>query len=209
MGGDRGHAQAGPQVVRGVVRQRVRQRYRPAGVEHAVLGRGPVGGAVLPEVEPDPLARRQRRDIGADRVDDARAVLARRHLVKGHRPGRPGPRLPVGRVHPGPHHPHPDLTGTGLGHRTLRQLEHARRTLLGVDDRTHTSDARQVASELLNWSGTYRFTARKPIAAETVADVQRAVAAGGRVRGVLQHPRCLAPGPGWARPTRGRCRTAR
>src|SRR3984885_13028572 len=39
-----------------------------------------------------------------------------------------------------------------------------------------------MASELLNWSGTYRFTAREVIAARTVDDVRRAVAAGGRVR---------------------------
>ena len=37
----------------------------------------------------------------------------------------------------------------------------------------------QVTSELWNWSGSYRFTARELIAAETVADVQRAVAAAG------------------------------
>jgi len=41
-----------------------------------------------------------------------------------------------------------------------------------------------VAAELRNWSGTYRFTARAVIEARTVADVQRAVAAGGRVRAV-------------------------
>jgi xylitol oxidase len=39
-----------------------------------------------------------------------------------------------------------------------------------------------VTAELRNWSGTYRFTAREVIAAQTVEDVQRAVAAGGRVR---------------------------
>jgi xylitol oxidase len=39
-----------------------------------------------------------------------------------------------------------------------------------------------VTSELQNWSGTYRFTARELITARTVEDVQRAVAAGGRVR---------------------------
>jgi xylitol oxidase len=41
-----------------------------------------------------------------------------------------------------------------------------------------------VTSELQNWSGTYRFTAREVIAARTVEDVRRAVAAGGRVRAV-------------------------
>jgi xylitol oxidase len=41
-----------------------------------------------------------------------------------------------------------------------------------------------VAAELRNWSGTYRFTAREVIEARTVADVQRAVAAGGRVRAI-------------------------
>src|SRR3984885_4599209 len=39
-----------------------------------------------------------------------------------------------------------------------------------------------VTVELRNWSGTYRFTAREVIEARTVGDVQRAVAAGGRVR---------------------------
>jgi xylitol oxidase len=39
-----------------------------------------------------------------------------------------------------------------------------------------------VATELRNWSGTYRFTAREVIAARTVGEVQRAVAGGGRVR---------------------------
>jgi xylitol oxidase len=39
-----------------------------------------------------------------------------------------------------------------------------------------------VTAELRNWSGTYRFTARAVIEARTVGDVQRAVAAGGRVR---------------------------
>jgi xylitol oxidase len=37
-------------------------------------------------------------------------------------------------------------------------------------------------SELQTWSGTYQFTARQVIAARTVDDVRRAVAAGGRVR---------------------------
>jgi xylitol oxidase len=41
-----------------------------------------------------------------------------------------------------------------------------------------------VTAELRNWSGTYQFTAREVIAAQTVGEVQRAVAkaAGGRVR---------------------------
>jgi xylitol oxidase len=39
-----------------------------------------------------------------------------------------------------------------------------------------------VTSELQTWSGTYRFTARQVIAARTIDDVRRAVAAGGRVR---------------------------
>src|ERR1700722_15587581 len=39
-----------------------------------------------------------------------------------------------------------------------------------------------VTGELRNWSGTYRFPARAVIEARTVGDVQRAVAAGGRVR---------------------------
>ena len=39
-----------------------------------------------------------------------------------------------------------------------------------------------MTSELQNWSGTYRFTARELVSARTVEDVQRAVAAGGRVR---------------------------
>jgi len=41
-----------------------------------------------------------------------------------------------------------------------------------------------VTSELQNWSGTYRFTARQVIAARTIDDVRRAVAGGGRVRAV-------------------------
>jgi xylitol oxidase len=41
-----------------------------------------------------------------------------------------------------------------------------------------------VASELRNWSGTYQFTASEVIAARTVGEVQRAVAAGGRVRAI-------------------------
>jgi xylitol oxidase len=39
-----------------------------------------------------------------------------------------------------------------------------------------------VRTGLWNWSGTYRFTAGQVIEARTVADVQRAVTAGGRVR---------------------------
>jgi len=39
-----------------------------------------------------------------------------------------------------------------------------------------------VTAELHTWSGTYRFTARQVIAARTIDDVRRAVAAGGRVR---------------------------
>jgi xylitol oxidase len=39
-----------------------------------------------------------------------------------------------------------------------------------------------VTSELRNWSGTYQFTAREVVSARTVDEVQRAVAAGGRVR---------------------------
>ena len=35
--------------------------------------------------------------------------------------------------------------------------------------------------ELRNWSGTYQFTARKVIAARTIGEVQRVVAAGGRL----------------------------
>jgi alditol oxidase len=41
-----------------------------------------------------------------------------------------------------------------------------------------------VTSELRNWSGTYQFTAREVVAARTVGEVQRAVAAGGRVRAI-------------------------
>jgi xylitol oxidase len=41
-----------------------------------------------------------------------------------------------------------------------------------------------VAPELRNWSGTYQFTAREVVAARTVGEVQRAVAAGGRVRAI-------------------------
>jgi xylitol oxidase len=39
-----------------------------------------------------------------------------------------------------------------------------------------------VTPELRTWSGTYRFTARTVIAARTIDEVRRAVAAGGRVR---------------------------
>jgi alditol oxidase len=39
-----------------------------------------------------------------------------------------------------------------------------------------------VTPELRTWSGTYRFTARTVIAAQTIDDVRRAVTAGGRVR---------------------------
>ena len=41
-----------------------------------------------------------------------------------------------------------------------------------------------MTSELENWSGTYRFTAREVVAARTVDDVRHAVTAGGRVRAV-------------------------
>jgi alditol oxidase len=41
-----------------------------------------------------------------------------------------------------------------------------------------------VTSELQNWSGTYRFTAREVMTARTIDDVRDAVAAGGRVRAV-------------------------
>jgi xylitol oxidase len=41
-----------------------------------------------------------------------------------------------------------------------------------------------VTAELLNWSGTYQFTARTVIAAQAIGEVQRAVAAGGRVRAI-------------------------
>jgi xylitol oxidase len=41
-----------------------------------------------------------------------------------------------------------------------------------------------VTPELRNWSGTYQFTAREVIAARTIGEVQRAVAAGGRVRAI-------------------------
>ncbi|HVT71328.1 MAG TPA: FAD-binding protein, partial [Trebonia sp.] len=39
-----------------------------------------------------------------------------------------------------------------------------------------------MTAQLVNWSGTYRFTARQVVAAKTVDDVRRVVAAGGRVR---------------------------
>ncbi|MGH3253339.1 MAG: FAD-binding protein [Trebonia sp.] len=41
-----------------------------------------------------------------------------------------------------------------------------------------------MTSDLRNWSGNYRFTAREVIAARDVGEVQRAVAAGGRVRAI-------------------------
>ncbi len=41
-----------------------------------------------------------------------------------------------------------------------------------------------MTAELRNWSGTYRFTAQEVIHAHTVGGVQRAVAAGGRVRAI-------------------------
>ncbi len=41
-----------------------------------------------------------------------------------------------------------------------------------------------MTAELLNWSGTYQFTARTVIAARTIGEVTRAVAAGGRVRAI-------------------------
>ena len=41
-----------------------------------------------------------------------------------------------------------------------------------------------VTAELRNWSGTYQFTAREVVSARTVGEVQRAVAAGGRVRAI-------------------------
>jgi alditol oxidase len=43
-----------------------------------------------------------------------------------------------------------------------------------------------VTADLLNWSGTYHFTAREMIAARTIGEVQRAVAGrpGGRVRAI-------------------------
>ena len=47
-----------------------------------------------------------------------------------------------------------------------------------------TRDGRDVTSQLSNWSGTYQFTAREVIAAQTISDVQKAVAAGGRVRAI-------------------------
>src|SRR3984957_15436681 len=46
------------------------------------------------------------------------------------------------------------------------------------------AEGSHVTTELRNWSGTYRFTAREVIEAHTVGGVQRAVAAGGRVRAV-------------------------
>jgi xylitol oxidase len=46
------------------------------------------------------------------------------------------------------------------------------------------AEGSHVTDELRNWSGTYRFTAREVIEARTVGDVQRAVAAGGRVRAI-------------------------
>src|ERR1700722_9670275 len=46
------------------------------------------------------------------------------------------------------------------------------------------AEGSHVTTELRNWSGTYRFTAREVIEAHTVGDVQRAVAAGGRVRAI-------------------------
>ncbi len=41
-----------------------------------------------------------------------------------------------------------------------------------------------MTGQLLNWSGTYRFTARELVAARTVEEVRRVVAAGGRVRAI-------------------------
>jgi xylitol oxidase len=45
---------------------------------------------------------------------------------------------------------------------------------------------RHVMTELTNWSGTYRFTAREVITARTIDEVRRAVAktGGGRVRAI-------------------------
>jgi xylitol oxidase len=41
-----------------------------------------------------------------------------------------------------------------------------------------------VASQLSNWSGSYQFTAREVIAAQTISDVQKAVEQGGKVRAI-------------------------
>jgi acetyl-CoA acyltransferase len=63
-------------------------------------------------------------------VDEARAVLAGRYLAEGHARRRDaGPRLPVGGVHPGPHHPDPDLAGARFGSRPLDQRQHTGRAL--------------------------------------------------------------------------------
>jgi alditol oxidase len=86
-----------------------------------------------------------------------------------------------------------------LGNRPLSQSHDTGLALARIDDRSHDSDSRMstdavaaqvsaegshVSAELRNWSGTYRFTARAVIDARSVGDVQRAVAAGGRVRAV-------------------------
>jgi xylitol oxidase len=49
-------------------------------------------------------------------------------------------------------------------------------------ERSSAEGEGKVTAELRNWSGTYRFTAREVIEARSVGEVQRAVAAGGRVR---------------------------
>ena len=60
----------------------VGQRHHARGRLHGVLRGGAVRPLVLGQHQPDPVTDRESVDPGADRVDDAGAVLAGRHLVE-------------------------------------------------------------------------------------------------------------------------------
>ena len=142
MRGDGGHAEAGAEVEGLRAGQRVGQADDPVPVNHAVLGGRAERQPVLAEVHPDPVAGRQAWHALAERVDDARAVLARGHLGERHGRGTPArafqsvgftpARTSRTRTCPGP--------GSGTGRSASRM--HAGGTLLRIDDRAHTPDAR-------------------------------------------------------------------
>src|SRR4029453_19376018 len=88
--------------------------------------------------QPDPLAEDRRVDAVAHGVHHPGPVLVR-DLEAG-RDGVVAPGLPVGRVHPGPRHPDPDLAGTGLRFLHLDQLEDVRVSVAPVDDSLHAAE---------------------------------------------------------------------
>ena len=93
--------------------------------------------AVAGKGDPDAIAHFEAGDTGADRVDDAGAVVVGNRRL-GQLPAEgAAARLPVGRIHARHEHANPHLAVSRFGNRLLHELEHGRITQARVRDRSH------------------------------------------------------------------------